>query len=116
MSLNASIITFLMESLAVEKLPDLVTGQRSVPEEQVLYENELQKLSLQIQERFHILAQLMEKTHQAAAEEDNQAKALEVFFTRKDATQGPLSERVEKGKEKHQEITKLLTESAEIVK
>ena len=53
---NASIITFLMESLAVEKLPDLVPGERSVPEEQVLYENELQKLSLKIQERFHILA------------------------------------------------------------
>ena len=58
---NASIITFLMEFLVVDKLPELVTGQRSVPEEQVLYESELQKLSPQIQERFHILAQLIEK-------------------------------------------------------
>ena len=87
---NASLMNFLMESLAVNKLPELVTGQRSVPEEEVLYESELQKLSPQIQERFHILAQLMEKIHQAAAEEDDQVKALEVFFTRKDATQGPL--------------------------
>ena len=58
----------------------------------------------------------MEKTHQAAAEEDNQAKALEAFFTRKDATQGPLLERFEKVKEKHQVLTKLFTESAEIAK
>ena len=35
---------------------------------------------------------------------------------RKDATQGPLSERVEKVKKKHQVLTKLLTESAEIAK
>ena len=40
-------------------------------DEQVIYMNELQKLLSQNQERFHLLAQLMDKTHKAVAEENN---------------------------------------------
>ena len=105
-----------MEFLAAEKLPYLVSGERSVLDEQVLYVSELQKLSSPIPERFCILAQLMEKTHKAAAEENNQANTLEAFVTRHDATQRKLTERFEKVKKRHQALTKLMTESAEIAR
>ena len=57
-----------MEFLAAEKLPELVTGDRFDSDEQGM----LQKLSLQNWEKFHFLAQLMDKTHKAVAEENDE--------------------------------------------
>ena len=46
-------------------------------------------------------------THQTIAEENNQAKAIKVFITKQDITQGLLMERFEKVKQKHQKLTQL---------
>ena len=115
-SLNASIIWFLMEFLAAEKLPELVTGDRSDSDEQVIYVNELQKLSLQNWVKFHLLAQLMDKTHKAVAEENDEEKALEEFIKKQDTTYGQLMERFNKIKQRHKVLTELEAESVEITK
>ena len=112
-STNMNIARFLMEFLAAEKLPELVTGYRPDSEVQVIYVNGLQKLSLQNTENFHLL---MDKTHKAVAEENDEEKALEEFIKKQDTTYDSLMERFDKVKQRHQVLTELDAESDEITK
>ena len=105
-----------MDFLAVEKLPDLKTGDRSDPDEQVIYVNELNSLSLQNREKFHLLAQLIHKAFKAVAEEKDEEKALAEFIKEQGTTHDSLMERFDMVKQRHQVLTKLEEESDEITK
>ena len=103
-----------MNFLKAENLPELKTWDKIDSNEQVIYLNELQSLSVPNREKFHRLAKLKDKAYKAVDEEKNVEKILAEFIKEQEAAYGPLFERVNNVKQKHQVLTELEIESNEI--
>ena len=87
-----------MDFLTVEKLPDLKTGDRVDPDEQVIYVNELHSLSFYNREKFHLLAKLMDKAYKAITQEKDEKKALAEYIKEQNTAHGSLMKRFDKVK------------------
>ena len=99
-----------MDFLKAEKLPELKSGNRVESNEQAIYPNKLQVLSVPNHEKFPRPAKLKDEAYKAVDEEKNAGKILAEFIKEQEADLGPLLDRVNKVKQKHQVLTGLETE------
>ena len=106
-SSKANIIRFLMDFLTVEKLPDLKTGDRVDPDEQVIYVSELYSLSLHNHEKFHLLAKLMDKALKAVSEEKIRGECSSRIHQGKEHSPWFINGKIRQGKTEKPSINKI---------
>ena len=87
--MDKDIIKFLMQSAKASKIPELESWARTDSEHQAIYEDELQKLFQQNQDRFCEVTHLLGKSLEASKRTDELAITLQDYISKKIDTKSP---------------------------
>ena len=103
-----------MQILKVGDMPEIKKGTRTIKESLVLFEQEVSDLPKRIYNKYTNLESIVDKLHQANAEEEAAKRALDDYIKNLEDNHGPLTKKVQEVDRRNSIFEELATEADEI--